>query len=104
MRTSSCPARRWLLLAVLVPALAEATMESVMGQAAAMRLSMSGETSIAVRESARIVIALENTGTTDLWINARLLVNSPHAPASMREVSLTVRGPDGGPRDFTCKV
>lgn len=49
-------------------------------------------------------IRLRNTADRPLWMNRRMLLNSRHAPAPFRELTLDIRGPGGRAVDFNCKV
>ncbi|MFO0578850.1 MAG: hypothetical protein U1A78_33015 [Polyangia bacterium] len=49
-------------------------------------------------------LVLRNGGSASLWVNQRLLVNTEHAPAEAREVTLEVTGPDGKKLPFLEKI
>jgi hypothetical protein len=51
-----------------------------------------------------VTAQLRNTGSGEVWVNKRMLLNTAHAPASMREVWLEVTGPDGQGVPFSCKI
>jgi hypothetical protein len=53
---------------------------------------------------AEIEVILRNDDTRPLWVNGRLLVNSPHVPQPHREIQLLVLDPRGIRLDFACKV
>lgn len=55
-------------------------------------------------DPAELTVVLRNTGDRPLWVNKRLLVNSPFVPEPYRDVWMAVTGPDGQERRFECKI
>ncbi len=47
---------------------------------------------------------LRNAGAEPALVNARLGINTPHAPQEFRELALNVTGPAGQPLDFMARV
>jgi len=59
---------------------------------------------VAGSEKVTATLTLSNAGTSDLWVNARMLLNSAHAPAAARELWLEIEGPRSRKIEFECKV
>jgi hypothetical protein len=59
---------------------------------------------LALGAKVRLSIRVSNTGATDLWLNRRLALSSPHAPPSTRDVWLDVIGPDRRLLPFVAKL
>ena len=55
-------------------------------------------------QSVNVTAQLRNAGSGPVWLNKRMLLNTEHAPASMRELWLHITGPDGQAVPFSCKV
>lgn len=76
-----------------------------MNAQATIRLELAVQTPQAPpEESNYVTLRLRNVGSGDLWVNKRMLVNTVHAPARMREVWFDVVAPDGESIPFSCKV
>jgi hypothetical protein len=59
---------------------------------------------IKLGQDVNITAQLKNSGSQNLWVNKRLLVNSAGSPAVMREVWVKVVGPDGKEVPFSSRV
>ena len=49
-------------------------------------------------------VTLKNESNHHLWFNARMLLNTEHAPEPFRELWMEVHGPDGNRLSFDCKI
>lgn len=68
-------------------------------------LTLRMERAVAVRGGDVMAeLVLRNGGSVPRWANQRLLVNTEHAPAESREVTLEVTGPDGKRLPFLEKI
>ncbi len=50
------------------------------------------------------MVALQNTGAAEAWVNKRLLFNTVFAPKQFRELWFDVKAPNGEILRFICKV
>jgi len=55
-------------------------------------------------DSLVVTLSLANSGSEPVVVNARLAANTPHAPATSREVMFEVEGPAGQRLDFQAKI
>ena len=100
------------VLRLALPVLLLAGSTDVRGWGEAMSGSASGaslelrakKAEVPQGDPAELTVVLRNTGDRPLWVNKRLLVNSPFVPEPYREVWMAVTGPDGQERRFECKI
>ena len=55
-------------------------------------------------EPVTVKVALRNAGSEAVKVNSRLALNTPYAPAYMREITFRLMDPDGAPLEFQAKV
>ena len=55
-------------------------------------------------QAIELTVGLRNIGAGELWVNGRMLLNTPYAPKYMRELWFDVVGPGNQRIEFACKV
>ena len=56
------------------------------------------------RQHALVDVRITNAGNAPVWLNGRMLVNTPHAPVDMRELWFEITDPSGADIPFMAKV